>query len=122
MILDTYAWVELFLGSEKGKKVKDVLESEFCYASIVTLAEITKWCLQNDLDVPKYIGAIQKAAAILNLNNAICILAGKITFDAKKTARSFGLIGGVIAATAELYNLRVLTGDEHFRSFGAEML
>jgi hypothetical protein len=26
IVADTYAWIELFIGSEKGKKAKEVLE------------------------------------------------------------------------------------------------
>ncbi|RLE57048.1 MAG: type II toxin-antitoxin system VapC family toxin, partial [Thermoprotei archaeon] len=39
MILDTYAWVEYFLGSPKGRVVKDLLEKG-AYTPDVVLAEI----------------------------------------------------------------------------------
>jgi predicted nucleic acid-binding protein len=40
IVIDTYAWVELLLGSEKGKKVVEILENaeNVCTPSIV-LAE-----------------------------------------------------------------------------------
>lgn len=117
MLLDTYAWVEFFRGTKKGAKVKEVLEQEFCYTCIISLAEITKWCLKNNLTVIKYIEAIQQASVIIPLSNAICALAGKICFETKKEIKDFGMMDALILATAQASGLKVLTGDKHFRDF-----
>jgi len=40
MLLDTSVWIEFFQGTEKSKKVEDILKTEENFTSIVTLAEV----------------------------------------------------------------------------------
>ncbi|RLI77576.1 hypothetical protein DRP05_09740 [Archaeoglobales archaeon] len=41
MMVDSFAWMGYFMGTEKGKKVKEIVESdEILYTSPVILAEI----------------------------------------------------------------------------------
>ena len=41
-IIDAHAWIEYFIGSDKGSKVKKILESEEdeILTSIITVAEV----------------------------------------------------------------------------------
>ena len=43
IVVDTYAWIEIFIGSEKGSKVRDViLNAESVYTPDIVLAEISR--------------------------------------------------------------------------------
>jgi|SRR3989344_2032150 len=123
MLLDSYAWIELFLGTEKGKKVKELLEKGKHYISIVSIAEITEWSLKNKIETKNLIDVIKKISEVINLNEEIVELAGKINFERKKIIKDWGMLDSLIYATALLYNLKILTGDKHFEKLNnVEML
>ena len=50
MLLDTSAWAEFFIKSEKGEIVKRYLKAEECQTNIVTLAEISNWAMKENLN------------------------------------------------------------------------
>ncbi|MAH47806.1 hypothetical protein CMI37_18435 [Candidatus Pacearchaeota archaeon] len=118
MLLDSYAWIEFFQGSERGEKVWNILNSIECCTSIVSISEIIEWCLRNNIDYKDRISRIKKMSKILSLDEQIVLLAGRINFYNKKKIKNWGMLDSLIYATARLYGLKVLTGDKHF--FGLE--
>lgn len=123
ILLDSYAWIEFFIGSEQGKKVQKILEYYACFTSIVSIAEIIDWCLRNNKDPTDRIRRIKELSRLINLNEVIVTSAGKINFENKKTIKDWGMLDSFIYATALLYNLKVLTGDTHFKGLvNVEML
>jgi|YelNatPaOPRAMG01_1025707.scaffolds.fasta_scaffold02674_5 predicted nucleic acid-binding protein len=117
MLLDTYAWVEFFIGSKSGKRVLRVIQENRCFTSIISLAEIVDWCLKNGLKekAKKYVEIIERTSTILNITKEIAILAGEINQERKKKVKGWGMIDSMILATATFYKLKVLTGDSHFK-------
>ena len=117
MILDTSAWVELFKGTEKSRAVAELLESGQCATSIITLSEITSWCLKNNLNgkADKYISAIGKHTIVLGIDAHIAVIAGKLNYERKKRAISWGIADSIIAATSMVYGMKILTKDSAFR-------
>jgi predicted nucleic acid-binding protein len=70
-----------------------------------------------------YINGIKNGSTILNLNEAIAIFAGKLNFERKKNVKNWGMIDSIILATAQIYNLKILTKDSGFRDLpNAEIL
>jgi predicted nucleic acid-binding protein len=117
MLLDTYAWVEFFIGSKAGKKVLKAIQENRCFTSILSLAEIVDWCFKNDLKekAKQYIEIVEKASTILNITKEIAILAGEMNQERKKKVKGWGMIDSIILATATFYNLKILTGNSHFK-------
>jgi len=125
MLLDTYAWVEFFKGTNEGKKVKEILKKEKCYTCIVSIAELVEWCSKNNLkeEIKEYFKAITKSSVILNLDEEISLLAGKINHERKKNIEGWGMMDSLILATAISYDIKILTGDTHFKDLpNVEML
>lgn len=116
MLLDSSSWIELFKGSFQGKKVEEIVESVPIYTSIVSLAEIAKWCIENKADIGKCIRAMEENSTIFNLKKNIIIEAGVLTAKRKKIVHNWGMIDSIIYATAQFYNLTVLTSDHHFEN------
>ena len=51
IVIDTYAWVELLIGSEKGKKVKELIENaDEVYTPSTVLAETARKFLREGID------------------------------------------------------------------------
>ena len=115
MLIDTYAWIELFQESEEGMEVKKVISEQNNYTSIVSISEIVVWALKNNIDPEKYIDFVRELSGILEVTDAISILAGRLNFEIRKNIGDFGMIDSIIYATAKFYNLQVLTGDKHFQ-------
>jgi predicted nucleic acid-binding protein len=117
MIVDTWAWIELLKGSEIGKKVREFLLKEKCYTCITTFSEIVDWILKNNLKekLDEYISNVKIASSTLDLNEDATILAGKLNYERKKIIKDWGMLDSFILASAMINNLKILTGDEHFK-------
>ncbi len=125
VLLDTSAWIEFFQGTEKSRKVETALKSEEVFTSIITFAEIVNWCLKNNVQdkMKAYIQGIKNSSTILEVNEPITIIAGKLNYERKKTVKNWGMIDSIIVATAQIYSLRILTKDSQFNDLpNAEIL
>jgi Predicted nucleic acid-binding protein, contains PIN domain len=115
MLLDTSAWVEFFIGSEKGKRVKELLEKNSSYTSIVSLAELTNWSLKEGRGPKKFVETVRELSSVMNLDDDISILAGKLNYERKKENKKWGMLDSFVLATGILYDLGILTSDKDFK-------
>jgi predicted nucleic acid-binding protein len=123
MLLDTSAWVEFFIKSEKGEIVKKYIKTGECQTSIATLAEISNWAMRENLNGKELTDFIILSSKLLHLNSEISFLAGKLNFKRKKIVKNWGMMDSLILATSLLYDLKILTKDLHFKDLeNVEML
>ena len=115
MLLDTSAWIEFFIGGEKGRGVSDALTSGDCSTSIVSIAEVTNWALKEGHDPTLMIDAIERFSNVIPLDITIAKTAGKINFEMKKSVKKWGMMDSFILATAITYRLKVITKDLDFK-------
>jgi len=115
LLIDTSAWVEFFLKSDKGEKVKHYLKTKSCYTSIVSIAEISNWASRQKIDGKELIAHMVELTQLIDLNLKTAFLAGELNFQIKKIKKDWGMIDSVILASAQLYNLKILTKDAHFK-------
>ena len=115
VILDSSAWVEFFIKSEKGLLVKNTIKNKEGYTSIVTIAEISNYAMKENLDGKELAKFITGSTKILDLNLQICFLAGELNYKRKKIVKNWGMIDSIILATALFYDLKILTKDSHFK-------
>ena len=115
MLLDTYAWVEYLNASPKGKIALEMLEKEGAETSVASIAELADWALKNDRNPDEVIEQVRNSSVILPLTEEISKEAGKLHFSIKKNTPKWGMIDSIIYATALHHNLKVITGDSHFR-------
>jgi len=92
MLIDSFAWIEYFMGTEMGVEVKQVVESDVqLYTSPIVIAEIYSKSL-------------------------------KIHAESKETMKDFGLADAFVLASARCKSVRVLTGDPHFKDFSESVM
>ena len=117
MLFDTSAWIEFFQGTEKSKIVENILKTEENFTSEITFAEVVNWCFKNKIEdkIQAYIEGIKKGSKILKLDESIIVLAGQLNFDRKKIEENWGMLDSFILATAQIYSLKILTKDAHFK-------
>lgn len=121
IVLDSYAWIEYFIGSEKGALVKGYLGEEPVTPSIV-LCEVARKFLREGFaedDVKRRLGFILANSEIVEINIEISILSSKahLELERKAKAEKMGkpsLADGIILATGRFLQAKILTGDMHF--------
>lgn len=116
-LLDTWAWIEYFNGSEKGKKIKSILDEHYVAISAISLAELSKWFFQNkkSISFKTILYQIKKHSIILPLDESILIESGKNYISLRKTQKNIGMIDSIIYTTADLYGYSIITGDQDFK-------
>jgi predicted nucleic acid-binding protein len=126
IVIDAYAWIELFVGSEKGLKVKAILESaDEVYTPGTVLAEIARKYLREGADdktVDARLEVIASASNIAHVDVGIALGAARCYIElltcAKKSKLSTpSLFDAIVLATGRLLRSKIVTGDKHFKNF-----
>ena len=113
-VLDAFAWVEYFLGSERGEKVKSFIESNKCITPTIVIAELSAKYSNEGKDFTNKLKFIKFNTNVAVLSDEIAALSGKLKIEQRKTKKEFGIADSIIYATALVYNARIITGDPHF--------
>lgn len=126
IVIDAYAWIELFVGSEKGLKVKAILGSaDEVYTPGTVLAEIARKYLREGADdktVDARLEVIASASNIVHVDVGIALEAARCYIElltcAKKSKLSTpSLFDAIVLATGRLLRSKIVTGDKHFKNF-----
>jgi len=117
-IIDSYAWVEYFLGSEKGKVLKKLFldEKNKFYTIECCLAEIKGWSIKNNRNFNEIFTVIKTNSEILKLTEDDWILAGEERAKQREKQKSFGLIDSIIMIKQKEICSKIITGDKHFEN------
>jgi predicted nucleic acid-binding protein len=125
IVIDAYAWVELFIGSPKGAEVKQILENaKESYTHSTVLAEVARKYLREGVDektVNERLQLIVSASNITQIDADIALEASRcyleMTTIAKKSKLNApSLFDAIVLGTSRLLKTKVVTGDEHFRN------
>ena len=125
ILVDSYAWVELFLGSVKGGRVKGLIESaDEAFTPDTVLAELSRKYLREKIPerlVRERLSAVQGASHVLSITPELAVSASKAYLELAESARKRklrtpSLFDGLVLGAARLHEAKVLTGDPHFQS------
>jgi predicted nucleic acid-binding protein len=124
-VIDSYAWIEHFLGSEKGGKTDEILQnSDEIYTPDIVLAEIARKYIREGVEdniIQSRLQQIEDASNIVALNAEIALLAAKYFLEMQANAKKLkltlpDLFDAIILATGRSLNAKILTGDQHFKN------
>jgi len=121
-VIDSYAWIEYFRGTERGEKAREFIESGKSATSSIVIAELSEKYSREGRDFEEDFNFIVSSAKIVDLSKELAISAGKINFENKKKIKNWGMSDAIILATANLLGAKVVTGDEHFRNLNSVMI
>lgn len=125
IVVDTYAWIELLIGSERGNRAKGLLEkADEVYTPDTVLAETASKFLREGTDeetINRWIKIITDASVVTPIDSVIALETAKCQSEliakAKNTKQnSPSLFDAIVYATAKVKDCKILTGDEHFRN------
>jgi predicted nucleic acid-binding protein len=114
-VIDSYAWLEYFRGSQAGKKAKGYIEGGAAATSAVTLAELReKYLKENWESFGKDSDFLTTKTYLVPVEKSLALLAGEINHSQMKVIKDWGMADSLILATARNASAKVVTGDRHF--------
>jgi|SRR3989344_7659768 len=114
IIFDSYAWIEYFLGTDKGKIVESYFEKDKIITPSIVLVELSCKAEREDWSFKEYLTFIKSKSQIVGISEETIIGCGKIYIYEKNKKKEFGIIDAIILTTARNLNAKILTGDKHF--------
>jgi len=117
-VLDSYAWLAYFMGTEEGEKTKAIIESqEEKITPTICLAEVYAKTLKVEGAelAEKQRTFIKEKSAFASLDESVAIEAAKTQVRMKKEIDGWGLADSVVYATGVVKKAEIVTGDEHFK-------
>ncbi len=111
-LLDSFAWIEYFSGSEAGTKVKGYIDgAESLYTPSICLTEVKTRYLKDKRDPTDSLNFMMERSFILPLGQEIALSAADV-----KQRYGLHTVDAVVYATGEHKNIVVVTGDPHFKN------
>jgi predicted nucleic acid-binding protein len=124
LVVDSYAWIELFLGTAKGERTRRLIsEAEEIRTPDIVLAEISRKYHREQLDtrtVRARLETISSTTIVTEIDINLALRTGTTYRELAEKAKrerldTPGLLDAIILATAREYDSSVVTGDDHFR-------
>jgi predicted nucleic acid-binding protein len=118
-VIDSYAWLEYFMGTEAGRRVRQIIDTEadekltpsICLAE--TYAKILKTEDEEKAELRR--AFIKSRSALIPLDEDLAVQAAKTDVAMKKKVQNWGLADSIVLSTARDRKGKVVTGDPHFR-------
>jgi len=123
IVMDSYAWIELFLGSEKGKKVIEIVSSaDEVITPDLVLAEIGRKYIRegaNEKEVKNRLKFIEENSIVACLDADISIEGGKAYLELlekskKESKNKPALTDSILLALARKYSAKIVSRDKIF--------
>ena len=124
-VIDSYAWIEHFIGSEKGRKTREILQnSDEIYTPDIVLAEIARKYAREGIEegtIRSRLQQIEEASNIVSLDAETALLAAKCYLEMAANTKKLklttpSLFDAIILAMGKSLNAKILTGDQHFKN------
>jgi len=114
-LFDSYAWIEYFLGTNKGLKVRNILDADNKILTIeCNISELYEWALREERDFNFILSFVESRSELIPINLIDWINAAKIKLEMRKSKKDFGLIDSLLLTKQKEFNCKVVTGDSHF--------
>jgi predicted nucleic acid-binding protein len=122
-VIDTYAWIEIFIGSKSGEKAKEMLQkAEETYTPDVVIAEIARKYLREGMKeqtIRERLTTIEETSEIIPIDKNIAFESAKCYLELMEKAKTRklkapSLFDAIVLATARTLGAKLVTGDEHF--------
>ncbi|MFH1316194.1 MAG: type II toxin-antitoxin system VapC family toxin [Candidatus Woesearchaeota archaeon] len=113
VLVDSWGWLEYFEDTKVGREIAKYIDSDMTlFISVINLSEVYKQGLlhKNENQANEMVHIMMSRCFLIPVESAIALNAAKINKEKK-----FGLGDALIHASAKAHNLKLLTGDPHFK-------
>ena len=117
-IVDSWAWIEYFVGSKSGLTIKNLLENKnHKFITLeCTLSELKSYCLRTNSDFNRLHMVLKKNSIILPVLANHWLEAAQIRHEIRKKVKDFGLIDSILVAKQNEFKCMIVSGDKHFKN------
>jgi predicted nucleic acid-binding protein len=124
IVIDSYAWIEHFIGSKKGQKTDEILENaDEVYTPDIVLAEVARKYAREGIDketIFERLTQMEEASNITYIDAKLAAVAATCYLEMEENAeksqlRNPSLFDAVILAMGKSLGAKILTGDQHFK-------
>lgn len=125
IVIDSYAWIEIFIGSKNGEKAKEIIQkAEETYTPDIVLSEIARKYMREGAEeqtILERLKTIEETTGITPIDKETALESAKCYIELlekakKENLKTPSLFDAIILATAKTNNAKLLTGDEHFKN------
>ena len=113
-MLDSSAWIEYFLGSESGARIKDIVEGDTTVTSILSIAEISDKFSREKERFAKFLAFIKNVSSVVNITILSCSESGRLKAERRKIKKKFSLADAIIYLSAKENSCTLVTLDYDF--------
>lgn len=115
--VDAYAWIEYLDGTRRGQPVKEIIEhrGNEAYTCSVTYAEVISKFLRQSKNPEIAREAMRALSKVVSADEQLAEVAAHHHAALRKKMKTFGLADAFVIAMAERLQLKILTGDQHFK-------
>jgi predicted nucleic acid-binding protein len=125
IVIDSYAWIEHFLGSEKGRKVDEIVESaDEVYTPDTVLVEVARKYFREGVEqriIDAHLVEMTEASTVVCLDAKLASAAANCYLEMEVCARESklnrpSLFDAIVLAVARNFKAKIVTGDQHFKN------
>ena len=125
IVVDSYAWIELFIGGASSKRVQEYIEmAREVYAPDSVLAEVARKYLREGFNksvISKRLKTISESSRIVTVTPEIALGSAECYMELLRKAKNEklkdpSLFDAIVLAVTKHLKAKVLTGDEHFKN------
>ena len=114
-VIDSFAWIEYFSGSEAGNEARPSIEGGNGMTPTIVIAELAEKYRREKLAFAGDLDFITSKTRVVSLDAGIAERAGALNHERKRVVKRWGLADSIILATARQHKAKIVTGDQHFR-------
>jgi predicted nucleic acid-binding protein len=124
IVIDTYAWIEIFIGSKEGEGAKEILQSaEEIYTPDVVIAEVARKYFREGVSeevILERLTVMEETSEVISIDKNIAVESAKCYLELVEKAKMRrlkppSLFDAIMLATAKSLGAKLITGDEHFK-------
>ncbi len=120
VVLDTWAWWELFRGSRQGASIRRRFfrsGSVRLHTSTITVGELSAKLasMGESRRIDPVLGAIRRAGPVHDVTAELARAAGLLRAELRKLDSHASLADGIVLATARALGARLISADPAFR-------
>ena len=124
IVVDSWAWIELFKASSAGRSAKQSIEeADDVFTPAIVLAELARKYVREGEDIVairRWLSSVTESTQVVEIDTKLAEESAKASLELTRKAKEErltkpGLGDAIILATARVWQAQVLTGDSHFR-------
>lgn len=122
LLIDSSAWVEYFAGSQKGRKIQQLLKGANVMTTGLIATEVAIKAIKDCVDENELMLAMESIAQIVPFDLKLARESAAVYVEQRKKQPKFGLADAHVAAAAKLSEAKIVTCDNDFRGISGVLI